>query len=125
MNLAFSEERKKEKRQEWDIFRGTRVDSETRESKRRNRVAGTADATLFLRLLSRVPLKISHSCLFPFSLSSSNASFTYLDSALIAEILSTPPHVAFNALQIESHPVIMTFSLPFETQLWHLLWAQP
>ena len=47
----------------------------------------------------------------PFSLSSPNASFTYLDSAFNAEILSSPPYAAFNAFQIKSHPVIMTFVL--------------
>ena len=47
----------------------------------------------------------------PFSLSSPNASFTYLDSAFNAEILSSPPYAAFNAFQINSHQVIMTFVL--------------
>ena len=39
------------------------------------------------------------------------------DSAFNAEILSSPPYVAFNAFQINSHQVIKTFVLLLNTAL--------
>jgi len=54
-------------------------------------------------------LSFSH-FLSPFS----NADLTYLGSCIYCE---DPPHVAFNALQIKSHQVILIFSLLYQTQL--------
>ena len=53
-------------------------------------------------------------CLFPILSPSLNADLTYLGFCIYCE---DPPHVAFNALQIKSHQVILIFSLLYQTQL--------